>query len=68
MTNCADNFEPSSFVMQQKKYIMMPRLILRPRQPGIDINTYFRPLVEYLKVLWYNNGVHVRDEHNRVYF
>jgi hypothetical protein len=38
---------------------MMSRLIPGPQQPGIDIDTYFRPLVKDLKELWYNNGVHI---------
>jgi hypothetical protein len=38
---------------------MMLGLIPGPQQPGHDINTYFRPLVEDLKELWYNNGVQV---------
>jgi hypothetical protein len=33
-----------------------------------DIDTYFRPLVEDLKELWYNDGVQVWNEHKREYF
>jgi hypothetical protein len=47
---------------------MMSGLILRPQQPKNDIDTYFRPLVEDLKELWYNNGVQVWDEHKHEYF
>jgi hypothetical protein len=36
------------------KYIMMSRLISGPQQPGNDTDTYFSPLVEDLKELWYN--------------
>jgi hypothetical protein len=36
---------------------MMTGLISGPQQLGNDIDTYFWPLVEYLKVLWYNDGV-----------
>jgi hypothetical protein len=43
-------------------------LIPGPRQPENDIITYFRPLVEDLKELWYNDGVEVWDEHKREYF
>jgi hypothetical protein len=50
------------------KYIMMSGLIPRLHQPGNDIDTYFRPLVEDLKVLCNNNGVLVWDEHKREYF
>jgi hypothetical protein len=35
----------------------MSGLISRPQQPGNDIDTYFRPLVEDLKVSWYDDGV-----------
>jgi hypothetical protein len=47
---------------------MMLGLIPGPQQPGNDIDTYFRLLVEDLKELWYNDGVHVWDEHTREYF
>jgi hypothetical protein len=50
------------------KYIMMSGLIHGPHQPGNDIDTYFRTLVEDLKVLWNNNGVEAWDEHKREYF
>jgi hypothetical protein len=41
----------------KRKYIMMSGLIPEPQQPGNDINTYFRSMVEDQKELWYNNGV-----------
>jgi hypothetical protein len=66
MANCADDFEHSSLIVQQQKYIMMLGLIPVPQQPRNDIDTYFRPLIEDLKVLWYNNGVQVLDEHKRI--
>jgi hypothetical protein len=47
---------------------MMSGLIPGPQQSGNDINTYFRPLVEDLKELWYNDGVQVWDEHKGEYF
>jgi hypothetical protein len=47
---------------------MMSDLIPKPYQPRNGIDTYFRPLVEDLKVLWNNNGVEVWDEHKREYF
>jgi hypothetical protein len=47
---------------------MMSELISGSQQPKSDIDTYFRPLVEDLKELWYNNGVQVWDEHKREYF
>jgi hypothetical protein len=68
MSNSADDFQPSSLVVQQKKYIIMSGLKLGSQQNGNDINTYFRPLVEDLKVMWYNDGVQVWDEPKREYF
>jgi hypothetical protein len=56
------------WLCNKQKYIMMSGLIPRPHQPGNDIDTYFRPLIEDLKVLWNNNGVEVWDEHKREYF
>jgi hypothetical protein len=47
---------------------MMSELILGSQQPGNDIDTYFWPLVDDLKELWYNNGVEVWDEHKHEYF
>jgi hypothetical protein len=47
---------------------MLSGLIPGPQQPGNDIDTYFRHLIEDLKVLWYNHGVEVWDEHKREYF
>jgi hypothetical protein len=38
---------------------MLSDLIPRPQQPRIDMNTYFKPLIEDLKVLWDNHGVEV---------
>jgi hypothetical protein len=50
------------------KYIMISGLIPGPQQPRNDIDTYFRPLIEDLKELWYNDGVQVWDEHKCEYF
>jgi hypothetical protein len=47
---------------------MMSRMILGPQQPGNDIDTYFKLMVEDLKELWYNDGVQVWDEQKREYF
>jgi hypothetical protein len=41
---------------------MMSGLIPGPQQPRINIDTYFKSLVEDLKELWYNDGVQVWDE------
>jgi hypothetical protein len=56
------------WLCNKQKYIMMSRLIPGPQQYGNDIDTYFRPLVEDLNELWYNDGVQVWDEHKSEYF
>jgi hypothetical protein len=56
------------WLCNKQKYIMMSRLILGSQQPWNDIDTYFRPLVEYLKEVWYNDGVQVWDEHKHESF
>jgi hypothetical protein len=56
------------WLCNKRKYIMMSGLIPGPQQPMNNIDTYFRPLVEDLKVLWYNDGVQVWDEHKREHF
>jgi hypothetical protein len=56
------------WLCNKQKYITMLELIPRPQQPGNDIDTYFRPLVEDLKELWYKDGVQVWDGHNYEYF
>jgi hypothetical protein len=61
------NLNISPWLCNKRKYIMLPDWILRPQQPGNDIDTYFRPLVEDLKVLWYNHGVEVWNEHKCEY-
>jgi hypothetical protein len=55
------------WLCNKKKYIMVSGLISGSQQPGDGINTYCRPLVEDVKVLWYNDGVKVWDEHKREY-
>jgi hypothetical protein len=58
-------FNLPPWLCNKQKYIMMSGLIPRPQQPGNDIDTYLRPLVEDL---WYNDRVQVWDEHKREYF
>jgi hypothetical protein len=47
---------------------MLSGLIPGPHQLGNDNDTYFRPLIEDLKVLWYKHGVEVWNEYKREYF
>jgi hypothetical protein len=56
------------WLFNKQKYIMMSGLIPGLQQPQNDIDTYFRPLVEYLKEMWYNNRVQVWDQHKHEYF
>jgi hypothetical protein len=55
------------WLYNKRKYIMMLGLILGPQQSGNDIDTYFRPSIENLKVMWYNDGVQVWDENKHEY-
>jgi hypothetical protein len=59
MANCANDFEPFSLVVQQTEIYYNVRTDIRATTTWNDINTYFRPLVEDLKELWYNDGVQV---------
>jgi hypothetical protein len=68
MANCANDFKPSSLVVQQTKIYYDVRTDTGVTTTWNDIDTYFRPMVEDLKELWYNNGVQVWDEHKREYF
>jgi hypothetical protein len=56
------------WLCNKRKYIIMSGLILGPQQPEDGIDTYFRPLVKDLNVLWYNDGVQIWDEHKHKYF
>jgi hypothetical protein len=56
------------WLCNKRKYIMMSGLIPELQQSGNDIDTYFRPLVEDLKELCYNDGVQFLDEHKCEYF
>ena len=46
----------------KQKFIMMPVLIQRLKQPGNNIDVYLRPLVEEILLLS-KKGVRVWDEH-----
>jgi hypothetical protein len=47
------------WLCNKQKYIMMSGLIPGPQQPGNNIDTYLKSLVEDLKELWYDDGVQV---------
>ena len=55
---CIYNLPP--WLCMKRKYIMLAILIQGPRQPGNDIDVYFAPLVEDLKLLWIE-GVRMYD-------
>ena len=57
---CMYNLPP--WLCMKRKYIMMAILIQGPKQPGNDIDVYFAPLVDDLKLLW-DEGVKVWDAH-----
>jgi hypothetical protein len=52
-------FNLPPWLCNKRKYIMLSGLTPGSQQPGNDIKTYFRHLIEDLKVLWYNNRVEV---------
>jgi hypothetical protein len=56
------------WLCNKQKYIMMSGLIPGPQQPGNDVDIYFKPLVEDLKEMLYNDGVWVWDKHKHEYF
>jgi len=60
-------FNLPPWLCNKRKYIMLSGLIPGPDQPGNDIDTYLRPLLEDLKILW-SEGVEVWDEYKREYF
>jgi hypothetical protein len=47
---------------------MLSGLIPRPPHPRNDSNAYAMYLVEDLKLLWYNIGVEIWNEHKHEYF
>ena len=60
-------FNLPPWLCNKRKYIILSGLIPGPDQPGNDIDTYFRPLVDDLKILW-SDGIEVWDEYKREYF
>ncbi|CAM8986890.1 unnamed protein product [Rhodiola kirilowii] len=51
----------------KRKYMMISLLISGPRHPVNDIDVYFAPLIEDLKLLW-NEGVRTFDASRQEYF
>jgi hypothetical protein len=41
----------------KQKFIMMPVLILGPKQPDNDIDVYLKSLVDDLLLLWKEEGI-----------
>ncbi|XP_039776218.1 uncharacterized protein LOC120643811, partial [Panicum virgatum] len=66
VTLCLYNLPP--WLCMKQKFIMMPVLILGPKQPGNDIDVYLRPLVEELLLLWGDEGVRMWDEYKQENF
>ena len=54
VTLCIYNLPP--WLCIKRKYIMIPVLILGPRQPSNDIDVYLKLLMKDLVMLW-NDGV-----------
>ena len=60
-------FNLPPWLCNKRKYIMLSGLIPGPNELGNDNDTYLRPLVEDLKILW-SEGVEVWDQYKREYF
>ena len=56
-------FNLPSWLCMKRKYILMPVLILGPKQPSNNIDVYLRPLVDELLLLWKREGVRAWDEY-----
>ena len=48
------------WLCMKRKFMMLTLLILGPKQPGNDIDIFFQPLIDDLKMLW-DVGVEVYD-------
>jgi hypothetical protein len=46
------HLQPSSMVDAETRYILLTILISRPTQPVVDIDVFFEPLMEDMKILW----------------
>jgi hypothetical protein len=55
MANCVDDFEPSSLIAQQTEIYYDVSIDTGATTTWNDIDTYFRPLAEKLKVPWWHN-------------
>ena len=66
VTLCMYNLPP--WLCMKQKFIMMPVLILGPKQPGNDIDVYLRSWVEELLLLWGDEGVRMWDEYKQENF
>jgi Transposase family tnp2 len=62
---CIYNLPP--WLCMKRRYMLMPLLILGPRQPGNDIDVFLAPLLHNLKKLW-EEGRRVWDAYKREYF
>jgi hypothetical protein len=41
-----------TYVCQKRKYLLLTILISGPKQPGIDIDVFLKPLMEEMDRLW----------------
>jgi hypothetical protein len=45
-------YNPTTWLCQKQKYLMLCKLIHGPKQPGIDIYAFLGPLMEGMANLW----------------
>jgi hypothetical protein len=56
-----------TWLCHKRKYIMLSILIQGPKQVGIDIDVFLKPLMEDMVKLW-NEGVRMWDQYQHEYF
>ena len=67
MASDPNRIQPSPLAMSQAKVPSANHLIQGPKQLGIDIDVFIRPLMEEMKMLW-EKGIEMLDEYRREYF
>jgi hypothetical protein len=67
MSGYPHDVQYSDMVVSQKKYLILSILIQGPKQAGIDIDVFLKPLMKDMAKLW-NEGVRMWDQYQQRYF
>ena len=59
--------EPFILLCHKRKYLMLTTFISGLKQPAIDIDVLFEPLMEDMQYLW-EHGVHMWNEYKKEHF